>query len=125
MSRPRLQNVLWSSVRTGAATQATPVVALAVSGMNDVLNTQGYTQAAWRNRTPLAAWALMATIAVCGNLLIGYDSHRNGGLVFLVLALAVLISFLLSADIDSPRGGLIRMLPRNPVSLAQSLPSLK
>jgi hypothetical protein len=33
--------------------------ALAVMGMNDVLNTQGYTQAAWWNRIPMAAWGLM------------------------------------------------------------------
>jgi len=121
----RLQNALWSGVRAAAATQATPVVALAVSGMNDVLNTQGYTQAAWWNRIPIAAWGLMAAIAVCSNLLIGYAAHRTSGLVFLVLPLAVSISFLLIADIDSPRGGVIRVLPRNLVSLAQSLPPLK
>ena len=39
--------------------QPTPVIALAVSGMNDVLNSQGYTQAAWWNRIPIAAWGLM------------------------------------------------------------------
>src|SRR2546430_17441339 len=33
----------------------TAVVALVISGMNDVLNSQGYTQAAWWNRIPLAA----------------------------------------------------------------------
>ena len=52
----RLQSELWSAVRAPAATQATPVVALALSGMNDVLNSQGYTQAAWWDRIPLAAW---------------------------------------------------------------------
>jgi hypothetical protein len=39
-------------------------MALVVNGMNDVLNSQGYTLAAWRNRIPLAAWALMMTIGV-------------------------------------------------------------
>jgi hypothetical protein len=39
-----------------AVNQPTPLVALAVAGMNDVLNTQGYTQAAWWNRIPPAAW---------------------------------------------------------------------
>jgi hypothetical protein len=121
----RLQNELWSGVRNAATAQPTPIVALAVSGMNDVLNTQGYTQAAWWNRIPIAAWALMAAIAICSNLLIGYAGHRNGGLVFLVLPLAVSISFLLIADIDSPRGGFIRVHPRNLVSLAQSLPHNK
>src|SRR5579864_7378293 len=71
-----LQRELWSAARPGTATPATPVVALAVSGMNDVLNSQGYTQAAWWNRIPIAAWALMATVAICGNFLLGYVAHR-------------------------------------------------
>src|SRR6266566_8656055 len=60
-----LQNELWATVRPAATGQPTAVVALVISGMNDVLNSQGYTQAAWWNRIPLAAWALMAAIAVC------------------------------------------------------------
>jgi hypothetical protein len=41
-----------------ATPQRTAVGALVVSGMNDVLNSQGYTQAAWWNRIPDAAWGL-------------------------------------------------------------------
>jgi hypothetical protein len=37
------------------------------------------------------------------------------------LPLAVSISFFLIADIDSPRRGLIRVLPQNLVSISQSL----
>jgi hypothetical protein len=91
--------------------------------MNDVLNSQGYTQAAWWNRIPSAAWALMATIAVCCNLLFGYSARRAKAhpILFLVLPLVVSISFFLIADIDSPRAGVIRVRPQNLVSLAQSL----
>jgi len=64
----QLRNELWSTVQARAATQPTPVVALAVSGMNDVLNSQGYTQAAWWNRIPVAAWVLLAMIAIGCNL---------------------------------------------------------
>src|SRR5271156_4810462 len=42
----QLQNELWSAVQSRAGVQPTAMVALAVSGMNDVLNAQGYTQAA-------------------------------------------------------------------------------
>ena len=38
----KLQAELWSAVRTPAVAQPEPVVALAVAGMNDVLNSQGY-----------------------------------------------------------------------------------
>jgi hypothetical protein len=117
----QLQTELWSTVLAAATRQPTPVVALAVSGMNEVLNLQGYIQAAWWNRIPVAAWGLMATIAICCNLLYGYHARTTSMLLFLILPLMVSISFLLIADIDSPRGGLIRVLPQNLVSLSQSL----
>jgi hypothetical protein len=119
----QLQTKLWTTVATVAATQQTPITALLVSGMNDVLNSQGYTQAAWWNRIPPSAWALMFMIGLCCNLLIGYCIRRTGAefVVFLVLTLVVSISFFLIADIDSPRGGIIRVRPQNLLSLSQSL----
>jgi hypothetical protein len=120
-STDQLQTALWSTVQARAVGSPTPLVALAVSGMNDVLNSQGYTQAAWRNRIPVAAWGLMAAIAIGCNLLIGYSMRRMGRVFFLILPLAVSISFFLIADIDSPRRGLIHVKPQNLVSLSQSL----
>jgi len=58
------QNELWSNVQVPAMSQPTPLMALAVSGMNDVLNSQGYTQAAWWNRIPVEAWVLLEGIAI-------------------------------------------------------------
>ena len=119
----QLQAELWSAVRTPALAEPTPVTALAVAGMNDVLNTQGYTQAAWWNRIPLGAWLLMAAIAVAANVLLGLGARtaKAASLVFLVLPLVVAIAFFLIADIDSPRRGLIRVVPQNLLSLSQSL----
>jgi len=112
-STAQLQAELWSAVRAAAAGQPTYMVALAVSGMNDVLNSEGYTQAAWWNRIPPAAWVLMAALAICCSLLLGYDARETDALLFLVLPLVVSISFYLIAEIDSPRAGVIRVLPQN------------
>jgi hypothetical protein len=119
----QLQTELWATVAKPAATAQTPITALVVSGMNDVLNSQGYTQAAWWNRIPPSAWFLMLMIGISCNLLIGYCVRRTGmeATVFLVLTLVVSISFFLIADIDSPRGGIIRVQPQNLMSLSQSL----
>jgi hypothetical protein len=119
----QLQAELWTTVLKSANLQPTPLTALAVSGMNDVLNSQGYTQAAWWNRIPPSAWGLMLTIALCCNLLIGFCIRRTGVefVVFLVMTLIVSISFFLIADIDSPRRGIIHVRPLNLVSLSQSL----
>ena len=119
----RLQTELWSAVLAPAAAQPNAVVALAVSGMNDVLNSQGFTQAAWWNRIPAAAWALMAAIAICSNLLVGYGTQNAKAqrIPHLVLPLVVSISFFLIADLDSPRRGIILVNPQNLLSLAESL----
>jgi len=119
----RLQNDLWSIMESAAAAQPTQPVALVVSGMNDVLNSEGYTQASWWNRIPIAAWVLMGAIAICGNVLVGYNGHRTapGVMQFFVLPLLLSIAFLLIADLDSPAGGLIQVAPQNLLSLAASL----
>ena len=118
----QLQAALWLAVLGPASTSPTPITALVVSGMNDVLNSQGYTQAAWLNRIPIAAWVLMGTIAICCNLLIGYSIPRTrwGSVATTVLILSVSLSFYFIADLDSPNGGVIRVHPQNLISLSQS-----
>ena len=121
----QLQIEMWSAVQAPALAQPTPVLALAVSGMNDVLNSQGYTQAAWSNRIPIAEWSLLVATAICSNVLVGYGARGANmrAALLLVLPLVVSMSFLLIADIDSPLGGLIDVAPHNLVKLSHSLPN--
>ena len=119
----QLQNELWESVNSPAANNPTPTVALAVSGMNDVINSQGYAQAAAWNRIPTAAWLLMAIIAAFCHLLFGFGTRdaRGERILLFVLPLVTALSFFLIADIDSPRGGVIRVYPENLTSISGSL----
>jgi hypothetical protein len=119
----QLQTELWSAVRAPAVAQPEPVIALAVAGMNDVLNSQGYSQAAWWNRIPRAAWSLMAAIAIFCNVMIGFGAKndRTHPVFFLILPFVLSVAFLLIADLDSPRKGLIHVIPQNLLSLAESL----
>jgi len=119
--KARLQAELWSAILPAARAQPNEVTALAVSGMNDVLNSQGYTQAAWWDRIPIEAWVLMGLIAVSCNLMIGYNERRKRVVLLIVLPVIVSVSFLLIADIDSPQGGIIRVPPQNLISLSQSI----
>jgi hypothetical protein len=117
----QLQAALWSAVRSSLTAQPTPVEALALAGMNDVINSQGYTQAAFWNRIPTAGWFFMAIVALSANALVGYRSgHAAGGLIF-VLPLIVSFAFMMIADIDAPRHGLIEVSPQNLQSLVTSL----
>ncbi len=117
----QLQNQLWTAAIAPAKAQPTPVTALVVTGINDVLNAQGYAQAAWWNRIPAAAWILLVTISVFCNLLIGYGVRLKSELLFLILPTVLSISFFLIADIDSPRRGVIHIRAQNLESLAESL----
>jgi hypothetical protein len=117
----QLQNQLWAAAIVPAKAQPTPLTALVVAGMNDVLNAQGYAQAAWWNRIPAAAWILLITISVFCNLLIGYGVRLKSELLFLILPIVLSISFFLIADIDSPRRGVIHIREQNLETLAESL----
>jgi hypothetical protein len=115
-----LQAELWSSVLP-AANAPTPIVALVVSGMNDVINAQGFTQAAWWNRIPIGAWAMMILMAVSCNLLVGYGEERKGSVIIFVLPVVVSVAFFLIADLDSPHGGMIHVVPQNLRAAALSM----
>jgi hypothetical protein len=120
----RLQRDLWASVQEAATANPTPVAALALEGMNDVLNSQGYTQAAWWNRIPGAAWALMFIIATSSSIMVGYTARRPRSKVkwYFIFPLIISSSFFLIADIDSPRGGgFIHVRPQNLEAILQSL----
>jgi hypothetical protein len=119
----QLQNELWSAISGQVKAQPTPVATLVAAGMNDVLNSQGYSQAAFWNRIPLGAWVLMATVAIGCNLLVGYGSRsvRISFTLLPILPLLVSVAFLLIADIDAPRHGVIRVQPQNLISLAETL----
>jgi hypothetical protein len=116
-----LQTELWSAVLPGAVSQPTPPMALVVSGMNDAINAQGYAQAAWWNRIPIGAWAMMALMAISCNLLVGYSERRKGQSLLFILPFVISVAFFLIADLDSPRGGAIRVHPQNLLAASQSM----
>jgi hypothetical protein len=116
-----LQKELWVTGSRASLAQPTPITALVVSGMNDVLNSQGYTQAAWLNRIPVAAWTLMELIAIACNLLLGYKFVARSAGVLVILPVITSIAFFLIADIDSPRNGVIRVIPQNLILQSQAM----
>jgi hypothetical protein len=121
-STSQLQTDLWVAVRGPATAQPTPVMALVLAGMNDVINSQGYTQAAFWNRLPVAVWWLMVAIALCSNVLFGFRSRdgKAARKLSFVLPFVIAIAFLLIADIDAPRRGLILVRPQNLEALMKS-----
>jgi len=118
-----LQAAMWAAVSAPANAQPSAVNALTVSSINDVLNSQGYTTAAWLNRIPFAAWALLVALALFCSLFVGVEAERAkaGRVVPLILPVSVAIACCLIADLESPRYGLIHVQPQNLLILAQSM----
>jgi hypothetical protein len=117
----QLQDQMWTAVAKVVSGQQTPVMSQVMTGMNDVLNSQGYAQAARWNRIPIGAWYLMFGTAVLCNLLLGFGLKTFNPKVLLILPLVVALAFFLIADIDSPRGGVIRVVPQNLMALRNGL----
>jgi lipopolysaccharide export LptBFGC system permease protein LptF len=119
----KLQDELWAAVRGPAVAQPSPISGLAVSSINDVINSQGYTQAAWWNRIPHAAWILLTLLALCANFLVGLGARSPKVELRLMMVFPIIVAaaFFLIADIDAPRGGVIRVAPLNLQALDQSL----
>jgi hypothetical protein len=89
--------------------------------MNDVLNSELHTASAWRFHVPAAAWLLMLSIAIAGNLVLGLSEKRRSAATIAMLPVIVSIPFFLIADVDSPRAGVIRVAPVNLIAQAQSM----
>nr|WP_284504694.1 hypothetical protein [Caballeronia sp. ATUFL_M1_KS5A] len=118
-----LQAQLWRLAVRVANDKPNPIGALVVNGMNDVLNSQDYSEAARINHIPVGVWVLMIAIAMFGCTVQGYGvkGKLRRGFLVIVLPMTMALSLALIADIDSPRGGLIRVQPQNLSRLVLSL----
>jgi hypothetical protein len=114
---------LWSSIEAAVGPLPPQLEGLFISATNDVVVSQLSTRAVWTNRIPTGAWVLIVVTSMGCSFLIGYRARRTDWLVFMVMPVAVSISLFLISDLDSARGGAIRVRPLNLISLSQSLGS--
>jgi len=118
--RAKLEADLWAAMRSQSEASPTAITMLVAWGLNDVFNSTDATAAAWLDRIPVPAWWLLALIALGANVTLGFGAKRFNALL-LVVPLAAAVSFFLIADIDSPRGGVVKVAPENLDRLAASL----
>jgi hypothetical protein len=114
-------NALWAAIAPEARTRQTPTDALVASGMNDILNSQGYTLAAWRNRLPVEVWMLLLLIAAGCNFLIGFGAERLSPVTHAILPVTAALAFLLIADVEGPRNGFVQVEPVNLDDIATAM----
>jgi len=86
---------MWCALQTTALSQLTPVMALAVSGMNDVLNSQGIHPSRTVEPHPSFRLGLLMITAICCHVLVGYGARgeKMSASLLIVLPLVISISF--------------------------------
>jgi hypothetical protein len=117
----RTQAALWASILPEAKAHPTQITALVVSGMNDVINSQGYTLAGWRDRLPIEVWALLFLVATICNFLVGFGAERLSPATQAILPLTAALAFVLIADVEGPRNGLVQVQPVNLRDAAEAI----
>ncbi len=119
----QMQDQLWGTVAAAAKAAPSATTALAAASMNDAINSQGFAQAASWNRIPIGAWMLLYALGAVATGMIGYrfrtEALKNP--LLLISPGIVATAFFLIADIDCPRGGVIRIAPQNLLALAPTL----
>ncbi len=112
---------LWAAISPEAKASQTAVTALVASGMNDVLNSYGYTVAEWRNRLPVEVWMLLIVVAGCCNFLIGFGAEQLSSATHAILPLTASLAILLIADVEGPHNGFVRVHPINLIDAGVSI----
>ncbi|GLQ91913.1 DUF4239 domain-containing protein [Dyella acidisoli] len=117
----QIQNELWSDAATAAQQAPTPVTALYVSALNDMIDLDGKRVAGRLNRVPLDIWMLLAALSVMTSVIIGYGQRHRAALATFVPVLMVAIAVSLIADLDSPVNGLIQVSQQSMQTLSDQL----
>jgi len=123
LATAKIEVLLWKAVAAPATRNPNSVTALAAASINDLARSHGDTQASWHNRVPFTAWMMMGSIAFFAMLLVGIGIQRPARFPHLlaVLPLIISIAFFLIADVDSPRLGMISVVPDNLRELSGTL----
>jgi hypothetical protein len=79
-----LQTQLWSQAAAAAQTSPTPVVALFLQSLNEMIDLAEKRMAALENRIPPTIWIMLIVIGVMTCLMFGYATRRQFWLVSLI-----------------------------------------
>ncbi len=112
-SSASLQLQMWHTAAEFANKQPDPVSAqylMSITALADITESR---TAAFENRIPLIAWAMLLFISFIGSMLVGVGIGTRSQFLRLVLPIVVASALSLTLDLDSPRSGLIRVHQRS------------
>jgi hypothetical protein len=123
-----IQAKLWQYAENLGRTAPTPVAALFVSAVNQVIDLHTERMAAINNRFPVSNWLAIFTVAVLVLLVVGYNdglsvgrADGRGRVAELVLLLVFASVLLLIIDLDRAGEGLLKVSQQAMIDLQQQI----
>jgi hypothetical protein len=104
-----IQDKLWSVAATDAGAHRDAITGLFVATLNDTIDFSEKRTAAWENRIPAAAWVLLVFMSAAASALVGIGTTARSRALLLVLPVVAGAVLMLIADLDSSRGGFVRV----------------
>jgi hypothetical protein len=104
-----LLDEMWQKSVVVALQSPTPITSIFVQSLHETTDLSERRLAALENRIPGVLWFVLIFMSMLTCLLVGCSFRRRAFLVFLIWPLMISIVLALSADLDSPRTGLIQI----------------
>lgn len=104
-----LLDEMWQKSVAVAQQSPTPITSIFVQSLNETTDLSEKRLAALENRIPGVLWLVLIIMSTLTCLLVGFSFRRRAFLVIFVWPLMISIVLALSADLDSPRTGLIQI----------------
>lgn len=100
---------MWQKGVAVAQQSPTPITSIFLQSLNETTDLSERRLAALENRIPRVLWLVLVFMSTLTCLLVGSSFRRRAFLVILVWPLMISVVLALSADLDSPRTGLIQI----------------
>jgi len=104
-----LQQELWKNMVAVSQSDRTPMAVAFMNSLNEVVDIDSERLAALENRIPSTVWVLIFAVAVIAVFTRGLTLKRRFWLTLVLAPMTIAIVVGLVADLDSSRGGLIRV----------------
>ncbi len=109
----RLQGDIWdAAVASSLKTPESPVAALVISAINDMIDVTAARAVALHTHMPAAILALLLGVALISAFVAGYAMKKAGRWHFFyaaIYSIAVSLTIYTVLDVDNPRAGIIRL----------------
>jgi hypothetical protein len=116
-----LEKELWNAAVAVARENPTVNTSLLLQSLNETFDDSEKRLAARENRVPYTVWFMLALMSALTCLTVGFSLPRRYWYVMLLTPLMIAIVLTLVADLDSPRGGWIRVTQPSMERLRQTL----